>query len=114
MLGQKLERGRPQRRSSKVAQTDRRFMNAAMSSFGFTLIHRIKQRGIIDQSQSETENDLGRNQYCQIRRQNNNRKGRHQPKVSCEQPAKSIVPPVPQPKYKKGAQSGKTPNRAIK
>ena len=111
---QKFQRQCADGRANAIAQTNRRFVDAAVLAACVAGVHRVKQRGIINQPNRAAEKDLRRDEHINVRRHKNCRERRDENCKRRHQPAKFVMPFCPMPQRDKCAEPHETPERANK
>ena len=69
VLRKEVQRSSTDRGASEVAETNDCFVETAVLTFRVARVHRIEERGIIDEADSYAEDNLGQNQNGQVRNQ---------------------------------------------
>ena len=112
MGGKEQQGGGGDGRTAAVAGADGRFVDAGVLAFGFAHVHGIKQGGIINQAEGQSQNRLGNDQHPEARRQQHGAETKDHHGKSAGQETKPVVPLRPKPQQDEGPRAGEKPDGA--
>ncbi len=112
VFGEEMERGKADRGSGENSDADRGFMQSAVRTFLITDVHRVVERGIINQAGAKAEDELIEEYGPEVGQEQQPGKGGDQRHIGGEQQAKPVVPAGPEAQEHERSKTGKQPDRA--